>query len=93
MIIWFDRSYSAFSYMPPEFINRKYMAIFLMIYIVPNGIKKDPCSYDRLYVLVGGKLLHDRIISLRGEVLAYKFSLTQPILYLSQESDRSCIYV
>ena len=56
----------------------------------------------RLYVRVGilltrGKLLHDCIISLRGEVWVHKTSLTPPLFIEvpvpSQESERSCICV
>jgi len=43
------------------------------------------------------KHLHDRISSLRGEVCAYKASLTPPyfieVLVPSQKSERSCLCV
>jgi len=44
-----------------------------------------------------GQNLHNRIISVRGEVLAHKTSLTPPLFYKnavpSQESELSCIFV
>ena len=58
--------------------------------------------FFRIYVSVNifltcGKYLHDRIISLRREILAHKTSLPPPpfieVLVLSHESERSCICV
>ena len=55
--------------------------------------------FARLYVRVGivhtcGKLLHDRIVSLRGKVSAHKTSLTPPLfieVYVpSQGNEPTC---
>ena len=54
-------------------------------------IKQHPVIYD------GWDFIHDRVISLRGELWAHKTSLTPPLFIEvsvpSQESERSCIFV
>jgi len=66
-----------------------------------NKIKMEVHEYSNktpdYILLTRGKHLHDRIISLRGEVWVYKTSLT-PSLFIKvsepiQERKRWCIYV
>jgi hypothetical protein len=44
-----------------------------------NYFKSARFSFDQTKMFIRGKHLHDRIISLRGEVWAHKTSLTPPL--------------